>query len=409
MAVVLAEQATPHDLGAELNVLGSLLIDSEAIHRVVPIVGDQTKSFFKTANQLIYAAALRLMLRDDPIDLFTISEELKRADDLQRIGSVQYLYEMQESVPSAANVEYYARIVQEHATRRQLIDAGTEIFERARGIDVDLATVIEDAQRVVFSVHQRTARREFVDFPPVLNEAVEYIEKLYTRKEETLGISTGIPDLDRLLSGLNKSDLIVVAARPSMGKSAFVHNIALNVARDRDVSVALITLEMGREQVLVRLLATTARVDMQKLRTGRLSTDEWRRITQAAGELEDFSIFINDTPGITIMEIRAECRRLKMRHSNLGLIVVDYLQLVQGGAHANQNREQEIAEYSRSLKELARELDVPVIALSQLNRAVESRPDKRPQLADLRESGAIEQDADIVMFLYRDDYYNPDT
>ena len=405
----MADTVSPHDLDAERHVLGSLMIDTEAVHRVTSILGEQTTVFFKTAHQLVYGAALRLTQRNDPIDLYTISDDLKRAGDLQRVGSVEYLYNMQESVPTAANIEYYAEIVREHATRRALIEAGTSIIERARSPELELDTVVDDSQRIVFDVHQRRARREFVGIVPVLHDSMDYIERLYEQKNQLLGLPTGIDDLDILLSGLNRSDLIVVAGRPSMGKSAFVHNIALNAAGNPDVTVALVTLEMGREQVMTRMLSTVARIDMQKVRTGHLTDNEWQRLSEATGVLEKLSMYINDSPGSTIGEIRSEARRLKMQRPNLGLLIIDYLQLVQGGSRGNQNREQEIAEYSRALKDLARELDVAIIALSQLNRAVESRDNKRPQLSDLRESGAIEQDADIVMFLYRDEYYRPDT
>ncbi|MBT3270123.1 replicative DNA helicase [Candidatus Poribacteria bacterium] len=404
----MASDVSPHDLDAERHVLGAVLVDTEAIHRVLSILGEQTTVFFKAAHQLIYAAALRLTQRSDPIDLYTIANELKRSDDLSRVGGVAYLYEVHESVPTAANAEYYAETVRDKSTRRALVHAGTEIIGRAGRDDVELEEVVDQAQRILFEVNYREDRG-FVDIEQVLRETMEYIEQLYKRKDKLVGIPTGLPDLDQLLYGLNPADLMVVAARPSMGKSAFAHNIAANVAcrsdEDRQ-AVAIFTLEMGREQILTRMLATLGRIDMSRIRQGTLNSDDWRRLSEAAGQLETAQIFINDTPGITLMEVRAESRRLKMRYPNLGLVIVDYLQMLQGGTRAHHSREQEISDYSRSLKELARELDVTVMALSQLNRAVESRNDRRPMLSDLRESGAIEQDADIVMFLYRDDYYN---
>lgn len=399
-------EVIPHDLEAERNVLGSLLQDPDAIHRVVSILGELTTVFYKASHQLIYDAALRLSRRNDPIDLYTVTAELKRSDDLQRIGSLQYLYEIQESTPSAANVEFYAGIVREKAVRRSLVDAGQKIAARSARDDTPLEEAIDQAQRLIFEVGQDPARRGFADMELLLRETMEYIEHLYQRKGKLLGVPSGLPDLDRLLSGLNPSDLVILAARPSMGKSALAHNICGHVAFRERKSVAIFTLEMDREQILTRMLATEARIDMQRVRTGALNTDDWKRLSEAAGKMEDGRLFINDAPGISVMEIRAETRRLKMRHPDLAVVVVDYLQLMQSGTKGYQSREQEISDYSRSLKELARELEVTVIALSQLNRAVENRPDKRPQLADLRESGAIEQDADIVMFLYREDYYS---
>ena len=404
----MALDVSPHDLDAERYVLGALMVNTEAIHQVHPILGDQTTVFFKGAHQYMYGAALRLAQRSDPIDIYTLADELKRADDLSRAGGVDYLYAVQESVPSAANAEYYAEAVRDRATRRDLITAGTEIIARAGRADIELEEVIDQAQRILFEVNYRE-ERGFVDVETVLRETMEYVEELFKRKDKLVGIPTGLPDLDQLLYGLNPADLVIVAARPSVGKSAFAHNIAGNIACRQGADqkgVAIFSLEMGREQILTRMLATIGKIDMSRVRQGTLNSDDWRRLSEAAGQLENAQLFINDTPGITLMEVRSECRRLKMRYPELGLVIVDYLQLLAGGSRSAHSREQEISEYSRSLKELARELDVCVMALSQLNRAVESRNDRRPMLSDLRESGAIEQDADIVMFLYRDDYYD---
>jgi replicative DNA helicase len=404
----MASDVSPHDLDAERYVLGALMVNTDAIHQVQPILGDQTTVFFKGAHQYMYGAAMRLAQRSDPIDIYTLADELKRADDLSRAGGVDYLYSVQESVPSAANAEYYAEAVRDRATRRALITAGTEIIARAGRADIELEEVVDQAQRILFEVNYRE-ERGFVDVETVLRETMEYVEELFKRKDKLIGIPTGLPDLDQLLYGLNPADLVIVAARPSVGKSAFAHNIAGNIAcrqGPHQKGVAIFSLEMGREQILTRMLATIGRIDMGRVRQGTLNSDDWRRLSEAAGQLENAQLFINDTPGITLMEVRSECRRLKMRHPDLGLVIVDYLQLLAGGSRGNHSREQEISEYSRSLKELARELDVCVMALSQLNRSVESRTDRRPLLSDLRESGAIEQDADIVMFLYRDDYYD---
>ncbi|MBT5713496.1 replicative DNA helicase, partial [Candidatus Poribacteria bacterium] len=310
----MASDVSPHDLDAERHVLGAVLVDTEAIHRVLSILGEQTTVFFKAAHQLIYAAALRLTQRSDPIDLYTIANELKRSDDLSRVGGVAYLYEVHESVPTAANAEYYAETVRDKSTRRALVHAGTEIIGRAGRDDVELEEVVDQAQRILFEVNYREDRG-FVDIEQVLRETMEYIEQLYKRKDKLVGIPTGLPDLDQLLYGLNPADLMVVAARPSMGKSAFAHNIAANVAcrsdEDRQ-AVAIFTLEMGREQILTRMLATLGRIDMSRIRQGTLNSDDWRRLSEAAGQLETAQIFINDTPGITLMEVRAESRRLKM-------------------------------------------------------------------------------------------------
>jgi replicative DNA helicase len=403
----MAPNDIPHDVDAEKNVLGAILRDPDAVHHAVSVLGDNSTVFHKGAHQLIYGAAVRLAGRSDPVDIYTVASELKRRDELSRAGTVAYLYEIEESVPNAANVEYYAQIVREKAVRRALIEAGTRIIQESARDDVALDDVLDQAQRAVFGVN-RSDRRGFADLGQVLGETMSYIEDLYKRKDALLGVPTGLPDLDRLLAGLSPADLIIVAARPAMGKSSFAHNVLSHVAFRERRPAALFTLEMGREQILMRLLATESRTDMHRVRTGSLSNDDWTRLGQAASRIEGAPLYLNDAPGLSIMEVRAESRRLKMRHPDLAVVVVDYLQLLHGGTRTAQTREQEISEYSRFLKELARDLDVCVMALSQLNRAVENRPDKRPQLADLRESGAIEQDADIVMFLYREDYYTPD-
>jgi replicative DNA helicase len=380
----------------------------DAIHAVIPILGEVRTVFFAGKNQLLYAAALRLTAKGNPIDLLTLAEELKASDDLARVGGTMYLYNIQESVPSAANCEYYAEIVRDRATRRALVAAASDILADAGSLDIELPQVVANAQKALFDASY-LRDRGFAGFNDVLASTFAYIEEVYKRKGKLVGIPTGIPSIDDHIYGLNKSDLIIVAARPSMGKSAFAHNIAMNIAARDDedaVEVALFTLEMGREQIMTRLLSTAGRIPMGKLRTGHLAQEDWKRMSQAAGYLENSRMHINDTPGITILEVCAEARRLKLRHPKLGVIILDYMQLLSGGVNANRSREQEISEYSRTLKELARELDVCVVALSQLNRAVEGRGDKRPMLSDLRESGAIEQDADIVMFLYRDDYYD---
>ncbi|MHA2642934.1 MAG: replicative DNA helicase [bacterium JZ-2024 1] len=393
------------DVEAERHVLGSFLQDPEAIHRAIPILGERPGVFYKESHQAIYEAMLRLLRRGDPIDAYTTAAEMGRSGDRQR--SAQYLRELQESVPSAANVEFYARIVREKAVRRALIEVGNRVALCSTRDDVPLEELIDRAQRLILEASQDPSRRGFADLELSLRETMRQIDEL--RQGSGRGVSTGFLELDRLLSGLVPSDLVVLAARPSMGKSALAHNICGHVAFRERRPVAIFTLEMDRRQVLTRMLAAEARVDMQRVRTGDLNADDWRRLCDVTAKMENAPLFIDDAPGVSAMEIRAETRRLKIRRPDLALVVVDYLQLIGEGSKSYQNREQEISDYSRSLKELARELDVTVLALSQLNRAVESRSDKRPQLADLRESGAIEQDADVVMFLYRDEYYYPDS
>lgn len=404
--------ASPHDLDAERHVLGAFLVDQDAVYLAASILGAQTTVFFKASHRLIYAAALRMANVGDPIDLYTITDSLKRAGDLEKIGGVRALYDIQEGVPTAANIEYYANVVREMATRRELIQAGTEIVSRAGRIEVELDETMDQAERSLFDIY-RGETNGFIDIDQSLLEATERIDRIYNQSSKLIGIPTGFPELDQTIYGLNRSDLIIVAARPGMGKSSFAHNLALNVSllqteEEEPPAVALFTTEMPADQIVMRMLATVGEIDMSRIRMGKIEHDEMKRISEAAQEIERGQIYINNAPSLTLMDVRSESRRLKIRRPNLGLIIVDYLQQLASGSRQHQSREQEISEYSRSLKSLARELDVPVLALSQLNRGVESRPDKRPQLADLRESGAIEQDADIVLFLYRDDYYNPE-
>ena len=403
-----APDVAPHDLDAEKNVLGAIMLSEEALHDAITILGEHTTVFFKAAHQLIYGAVLRMTAKSRPIDLSTLAESLKSSGDLARVGGVAFLYAIHEAVPSAANCAYYAEVVRNRAVRRALVVAGSKIIESAGQPGLELEEVIGRAQKELFDASY-LRDRGFAGFNDALAGTMAYIEEIYKRDGKMVGIPTGIAPMDELLYGLNKSDLVIVAARPSMGKSAFAHNIAMNIAARDDsdaVEVALFTLEMGKEQIITRLLATAGNIHMGRLRTGKLDQNDWKNMSRAAGYLENARLHINDTPGITILEVCAEARRLKLRNPNLGVLILDYMQLLSGGVSANRSREQEISEYSRTLKELARELGICVVALSQLNRAVEGRGDKRPMLADLRESGAIEQDADICLFLYRDSYYD---
>ena len=403
--------AAPHDLDAERHVLGAVMIDTSAITKAIPVIGPR-EVFFKRAYQLVWNAAVACSKADIPCDLFSVSTQLKKTGDFDRVGGTAALYEIQESTPSAANVAYYAEEVKEAYTRRQLIAAGTNMIDLAGQRERSLEEVMDGAQRILFDVHD-TERRATLAVNPALQATIAHIEELFRRKDKLLGIPSGFTDLDEILFGLNPSDLMIVAARPSVGKSALAHAIMATLActdEENPPGVLMFSLEMGTEQIMTRILSNVGRVHMARLRTGNIDQQDWRRLSAALGKLESGNVFINDQPGISLMEIRAEARRQKIETPSLGLVIVDYLQLMQGGSHKSGNREQEIAEYSRSLKELARELDVCVMALSQLNRGVENRPgDKRPLLNDLRESGAIEQDADIVLFLYSDELYDPDT
>ena len=355
----------------------------------------------------------RLRRNSTPIDLYSVTKALRDSGDLSRVGGVKDLYALQEGVPTAVNVGFYCGIVREQATRRHLIDAGTSICERSRTPSLEVADVVEDAQRILYGVRKTATDVGFIAVAPTLGDVMSELEDTYHRRlageVKELGFPTGLAALDDLLTGLQRSDLVVIAGRPSMGKSAFVHNIALNIARDGETGVALSTLEMGRPQVVMRMLATLSGVDMQNMRKGDLTQAQWDRLAMGASLLETLQIWINDMPGVSANEIRSACRELKMRRPALGVVIVDYLQLLSVQDRRGQNREQQIAECSRTLKEMARELDVVVILLSQLNRQVEARDNKRAQLSDLRESGSIEQDADVVLFLYRDEYYRPDT
>lgn len=397
------------DIDAERNVLGAMMQDSEAVHKAIPILGESPSIFAKESHKAIYGAMLRVYRRGDPIDIYILTVELKRTNDLERAGSLSYLYEIQESAPSALNVEFYAEIVKDKALRRSLVEAGNRIAVRSSDDSVSVVELVDYVQRTILEIGNSASNRGFVDMDQALHETMEYIDHLRKNKGRFVGIPTGYLELDRLLSGMAPSELIILAARPSMGKSAFAHNICAHVAFMERKPVAVFSLEMNRMQIITRMLSMESRVDMQRIRTGEIDSNDWDNLCEVVKRLESAPLFINDTPGMSIMDIRSESRRLKMRHKDLALIVVDYLQLIRGGSEDYQNREQEISYYSRSLKDLARELDVAVLALSQLNRSVETRSDKRPQLSDLRESGAIEQDADVVMFLYRDEYYNPDS
>src|SRR5690625_813497 len=349
-----------------------------------------------------------LFEKGEPIDLVTVTTLLSNSDKLEIAGGVTYLTDLASSVPTAANIDYYSKIVEEKALLRRLISTATDIVTKSFSREDEVEEVLDEAERSILEVSSRQNVNAFKPIKDVLIEVYDNIEQLHHAKDDVTGISTGYRDLDRMTSGFQKNDLIIVAARPSMGKTAFALNIAQNVAINSDENVAIFSLEMGAEQLVQRMLCAEGNIDSQRLRTGKLEQKDWGKLTMAMGSLSHAGIFIDDSPGIRVADIRAKCRRLKQEHG-LGMIIIDYLQLIQGSNLSRENRQQEVSEISRSLKSLARELEVPLIALSQLSRSVESRQDKRPMMSDLRESGSIEQDADIVSFLYREDYYDSES
>lgn len=392
----------PHSVEAEESVLGAILMSGDAAN--VALERLHADDFYVPAHQQVFAAIHTLFDANRPIDAITVAEELRRDGSLERLGGVGFLTRLLDAVPAASNVDYYAGIVEEHALRRRLMRVGGEIGRLAQEMTDPIEEVVDRAEQAVFAVSDRRVGDGLAPIDPLLATTIEKAEELHRTGAEVTGLSTGFRDLDRKLAGLHPANLVVIAARPGMGKTALALNIAQNVALAGH-SVAIFSLEMSREEVVARMLCAQGRIDSQKLRTGRLSEGDFTKLSNAASALYKKHLFVDDSPGLTVTEIRAKCRRLR-RRPGLDLVVVDYLQLMQGSG--GENRQQEIAIISRSLKNLARELKVPVIALSQLNRAVEAREDKRPRLGDLRESGAVEQDSDVVIFIYRDEYYHPD-
>ena len=396
----------PHDTEAEQAVLGSMLTDQDAVIEAIEIL--KPEDFYREDNKYIYDAILNLYNRGEPVDIITVKSELISMGKFEIIGGFEYLGILPDKVPLVANAQRYIKIVEEKSLLRQLIKASNELIDLGYAQNEDIEIVMDQAEKKIFNIMQGKNQKGYSPIRDVLIESFAEIEKLYNQKEPITGVPTGFADLDYKTAGLHNSDLVLVAARPAMGKSAFALNIAANAAVHAKVPVVIFNLEMSKAQLVNRILCSEAMVDSNKIRTGKIEEDDWVKLATALGPLSEAPIYIDDTAGISIAEIRARCRKLKLE-KNIGLIVIDYLQLIQGSGKRNASREQEISEISRSLKILAKELDIPVIALSQLSRAAEQRQDHRPMLSDLRESGAIEQDADIVMFLYRDDYYNPDT
>lgn len=399
----------PQNVEAERSILGAILLDKDAIIKVADII--TYEDFYDSRHGIVYEAMANLFEKRMPIDIVTLSEILESAGKIKQVGGSGYLAEIVNNTPSAANIAYYAQIVRDKAILRRLISAGANITELGYEEDGEISEVLDSAEQSLFSISQKSMKNKFIAIKEVLTDAFDRIDKIHKDKDKGAirGVPSGFKALDNLTAGFQKSDLIILAARPSMGKTSFALNLAENASIDEKLPVAIFSLEMSKDQLVDRLLSSQAGVDSWKLRTGNLSDDDFPKIGYAMGVLSEAPLFIDDSAGGNIMEIRAKSRRLQMEHG-LGLIIVDYLQLMSGHSRSSEgNRVQEISEISRGLKGLARELDVPIIALSQLSRAVEHRDDKRPQLSDLRESGSIEQDADIVMFLYRDEYYHPET
>ncbi|MBI4373159.1 MAG: replicative DNA helicase [Candidatus Omnitrophica bacterium] len=400
----LIEKIPPQNLEAEASVLGAMLFAPEAVSRALEVL--EESFFYSEAHRMIFSAMINLFDRNQAIDLITVTEELRKHKQLELIGGASYLAQLTASVPTAANVEFHARIVKEKALLRNLIATATQIIQDSFDSSTEGSQILDRAERMIFDISQHRVEGKFIRVNEIIKDSIEAIDRLYQRKEHITGLATGFHDFDTKTAGLQFSDLIVIAGRPSMGKSAFVSGIAEHVSVVLGKPIAFFSLEMSKEQLVQRMLCSHARVDAQKVRTGYLSHSDWPKLTSAAGKLSEAPLFIDDTPVMNALELRAKARRLKAQHG-IELVVVDYLQLLDGGRSRAENRQQEITEISRSLKALARELRVPVIAISQLSRAVEQRTGNRPQLSDLRESGAIEQDADLVVFLFREEYYHP--
>ncbi len=406
-----AARVPPHSVEAEQSVLGGLLLDNSAFDRIGDMLAEG--DFYRSDHRRIYRHIVKLIERGRPADMITVDESIKNSEDASETGGLSYLGSLAQAVPSAYNIRRYAEIVRERAVMRKLVEVGTEIADQAlnpRGKDV--GQMLDEAESKVLQIAEAGSRGQqgFIEIQPLLTQVMERIDMLYHRENpsDVTGVPTGYTDLDERLSGMQEGDLIIVAGRPSMGKTAFALNIAEHVAVDNQLPVAVFSMEMAGTQLALRMLGSIGRLDQHKLRTGRLTDEDWNKLTNAVGKLHNAPVHIDETPALNALELRARARRLHRQYGKLGLVVVDYLQLMQAST-VGENRATEISEISRSLKALAKELKVPVVALSQLNRGLEQRPDKRPIMSDLRESGAIEQDADVILFIYRDEVYNRDT
>jgi replicative DNA helicase len=393
----------PQNIEAEQSILGGILIENYAINKVMEVLNPD--DFYRESHRKIYKALIDLSERDEPADLITLTNELKNNGHLDSVGGASYITSLIDSVPTAANIEYYVKIVKEKAILRKLIQTSTEIITQSYEDRGDVEGFLDEAERAIFDISENRVRPSFYSIKDVVKDSFKILERLYEKKELVTGVPSGFKELDRLTAGFQPSDLIIVAGRPSMGKTAFCLNIAQYAAIQKKIPIAIFSLEMSKEQLGIRMLCSEAHVEGTKLRSGFLSESDWPRLTIAAGNLSDASIYIDDTAALTILELRAKARRLKTEQGGLGMVIIDYLQLMKGRTRV-ESRQQEISEISRSLKALAKELSIPVIAVSQLSRKTEERTGNRPQLSDLRESGAIEQDADLILFIYRDEIYN---
>lgn len=399
---VSSHKLPPQNLEAEQSVLGGILIENDAINKVLEILTPE--DFYRDSHRKIFHALISLSVRDEPADLITLTNELRKMDQLDAAGGASYIASLIDSVPTAANIEYYAKIVKEKSILRQLIQTSTEIITESYQDRSDVESFLDEAERAIFQISENRVRPSFYPIRDIVKQSFKTLERLYEKKELVTGVPSGFKELDQMTAGFQPSDLIIVAGRPSMGKTAFCLNVAQYAAIEKRTPVAVFSLEMSKEQLVIRMLCSEAHVEGSKLRTGFLSEGDWPRLTIAAGNLSEAPIFIDDTAALSVLELRAKARRLKA-DQGLGMVIVDYLQLMKGRTRAD-NRQQEISEISRSLKAVAKELNIPVIAVSQLSRRTEERTGMRPQLSDLRESGAIEQDADLILFLYRDEVYN---
>lgn len=406
MSDLFADRLPPQNIEAEQAVLGAIFLEPSSLTLASEIL--LPEDFYRAAHQKIFGVMLNLSDQGKAVDVVTVTEELASAKLLEDIGGVSYLTELAASVPTAANIEYYAKIVEEKSLLRRLIRTATSIAQDGYQREDEIDVLLDDAEKRIMEVSGRKNGGNFHSIRDVLVRTYDHIEMLHSRVGDITGLATGFVELDKMTAGFQRNDLIIVGARPSVGKTAFALNIAQNVATKTGENVAIFSLEMGAEQLVMRMLCAEGNIDSQRLRTGSLTDEDWGKLTMAMGSLSNAGIFIDDTPGVRVQDIRSKCRRLK-QEGGLGMVIIDYLQLILGSGRSGENRQQEVSEISRSLKQLARELEIPVIALSQLSRGVEQRQDKRPMMSDIRESGSIEQDADIVAFLYRDDYYDKES
>ncbi|OJG31802.1 replicative DNA helicase [Enterococcus cecorum DSM 20682 = ATCC 43198] len=395
------ENVPPQDIEAEQAVLGAIFLDAEALVEAMAQIEPQ--DFYRRAHQIVFRSMIALNDRNENIDIITLKSQIESENTLEDVGGISYLTELSQVTPTASGVAHYAKIVKDKSTLRELIQAATKIVKEGYSQEGSVEEIVEAAEKGILNVSEKRNSTGFQAISDVLNSTMEHIDRLSQQNEDITGLPTGYPELDKMTAGLQPEELIILAARPAVGKTAFALNIAQNIGTRTDRSVAIFSLEMGAESLVNRMLCAEGTIEASHLRTGQLTEQEWHNLIMAMGSLSNTSIFIDDTPGIKVSEIRARCRRLAQEKGNLGLILIDYLQLIEGSGR--ESRQQEVSEISRQLKKLAKELKVPVIALSQLSRSVEQRQDKRPVLSDIRESGSIEQDADIVAFLYREDYY----